>query len=147
MSRRCDCSSLLRWETAPGVVHPALCGSHGNKTLQPQEVGHMGILGSWTVRSGSHSGVVYEVAGERNKTHTHTGTDTHVFTQIPKIHQHYSPSCITVTALCARFQSSLPPPWQPSQCFTWVKLILSGWPDGWRGPKLAGGSQGFKGCN
>lgn len=68
---------LLRWETAPGVVHSALRGSHGNKTLQPQEVGHMGVLGSWAVRSSSHSGVVYEgVGGGGGEQHTHIHTDT-----------------------------------------------------------------------
>lgn len=73
MSSRCDCTLaalLLRWETASGVVHPALCGSHGNKTLQPREVTHKGILGSWPVRSGSHSGVLHEIARGKSNTHT-----------------------------------------------------------------------------
>lgn len=126
MNSRCDCTPrcsdgkrLLVWCILLGAVHMA------TRPLQPQEVGHTGILGSWAVRSGSHSGVVYEVAGGKEQP-THTQGHIHTHAQIPKIHQRYSPSCITVTPPCAWFQSCLPPPWQPSRCFTRVKLILSG---------------------
>ena len=129
MNSRCDGAlAALVGDGLPVVVHPALCGSHGNKTLQPQEVGRKGILGSRPVGSGSHSGVVYEEAREKSvRAHTHTQTHTHKFTQIP------NPSVLLPmlhychTSLCSipEIASSLPP-WQPSRCFTQVKLILSG---------------------
>lgn len=69
---------------APGVVHPALCSSHGNKTLQPQEVSHTGIPGSRAVRSHSHSGVVHEVAGEKRNTRAHRHRHTRVHSNSQK---------------------------------------------------------------
>lgn len=119
--------SMLRWETLSGVVCSALGGSHGNKTLRPRGIGRMGILGSWAVRSGSHSGMVYEEArGEERHVHTliHSLTHSHNFhsnSQKPSVFL----SChITITLLCARLQSS--PSVSPWQHLAQVKLILTG---------------------
>lgn len=137
--------SPLSWEMAPGVVHPALCGSHGNKTLQPQEVRHTGILGSWPVRSDSHSGVVYEEAGEKGNTHTHRDRRRHTrdrsnsqnpSVQLPMLHYCHATLGSRAAFLPGSHLGVLPG-------LNWY----SQGPAGWRGPKLAGGGQGFKGCN
>ena len=150
MNSRCDGAlAALVGDGLPVVVHPALCGSHGNKTLQPQEVGRKGILGSRPVGSGSHSGVVYEEAREKSvRAHTHTHRHTRTSSLKFQIHQCYSPCCITVTPVCARFQRSLPPSLPGSRLGVLPRLNwYSQGPAGWQGPKLAGGSQGFMGCN
>lgn len=137
-------------KTAPGAVHPARCCSHGNKTLQPWEVCRTGILGSWPVRSGSHSSVVYEVAGEKSRTHTHTlehwGTHAHTHVHSnSQIHQHYSPSCITVTPLCV--PDSRAPfllPGSHHGALAGLNWYSQG-PDGWRGAQTGRWEPGFQG--
>ncbi len=138
--------SLLCRETAPAVVHPALCGSHSNKTLQRSATQE-----SWEAvlsDPAATQALCMKKSGEKSNprthlhSHTHGGTHPNTSTQIPKIHQRYSPCCITVTPPCVWFQSSLPP-----LCvllgLNWYSQGATGW--GWS--KLAGGSRGFKGCN
>lgn len=99
---------LLRWETAPGVVHSALRGSHGNKTLQPQEVGHMGVLGSWAVRSSSHSGVVYEgVGGRATHTHIHSNSQNPSVLRL-RLHYRHTALCLIPELSSSSLAASYP---------------------------------------
>lgn len=127
MNSRCDCT--LAVQTGKSSCCGASCSARFTWQQDPptsrgRPHGNPGKLGCQIRQPLRRS--IWGSEGKEQHTHTHTGTYTRVFTQIPKIHQRYSPSCITVTPLCVWFQSSLPPPWQPSRCFTRVKLILSG---------------------